>query len=89
MVALSSLIKKTCTLDGKYCSQREMDLLAPLEMDFWLLLCLQYFVFVTLYAENASMFENDAIGPFEFRGTAIVQLPLFFDYMFWWIFFFH
>jgi len=87
MVALSSLIKKTCsTLDGKYCSQIKMDVLAPLEMDCWLLLYLQYFVFVTLYAENASMFENNTIGLFESRGTAIVQLSLFFDYMLWWIF---
>jgi len=54
MVALLSLKRKTCTLDGKYCSQRKVDLLAPLEMG--LLLCLQYFVFVTLYAENAFIF---------------------------------
>jgi hypothetical protein len=32
--------------------------------------------------KNASMFESNAIGPFEFSGTAIVQLPFSFDY--WW-----
>jgi hypothetical protein len=28
--------------------------------------------------KNASMFENDAVCPFVFRGTGIVELPLFF-----------